>query len=73
MDLKKSRRQSIRKLRAINLQELINRMTDYFVVLDMTSEIIEKSAVLRAVDIVNQWITAGRIDKYGNLKVCRNV
>lgn len=48
-------------------------MTDYFVVLDMTSEIIEKSAVLRAVDIVNQWITAGRIDKYGNLKVCRNV
>lgn len=73
MDLKKSRRKSIRQLQAINLQELINRMTDYFVVLDMTSETVEKSAVLRAIDIINQWVTAGRIDKYGNLKVCQNV
>jgi hypothetical protein len=73
MDLKKSRRMSIRKIRAINLQELINRMTDYFVVLDLISETVEKSAVLRAVDIVNQWIKAGRIDKYGNLKACANV
>ena len=73
MDLKKSRRMSIRKIRAINLQELINRMTDYFVVLDLTSETVEKSAVLRAVDIVNQWIKAGRINKYGNLKACANV
>lgn len=72
MDLKKSRRKSIRQLRAINLQELTNRMTDYFVVLDMTSKTVEKSAILRAIDIVNQWITAGRIDKYGNLKVCKN-
>ena len=47
-------------------------MTDYFVVLDMTSKTVEKSAILRAIDIVNQWITAGRIDKYGNLKVCKN-
>ena len=73
MDLKKSRRMSIRKIRAINLQELTNRMTDYFVVLDLISETVEKSAVLRAVDIVNQWIKAGRIDKYGNLKACANV
>lgn len=60
---------ALKEVRRINKQKLIDKMTEYYYIVDCNKVAI--FPLNKAIDIVEQWDRNGRLDTYGNLKIAK--